>query len=97
VGLYRRCQSHLLSTTAVSLRRQATGNSVGLQSILRTAASGTVLPVAMSANCNRPPGRKVRITPLNTRRLSARRLITPLLMMTMPPVPTQPENVTAFS
>src|SRR5262249_26833644 len=34
----------------------------------------------MSANCNRPPGRNTRITSLKTRRLSAQRLMTPLLM-----------------
>ena len=49
---------------------------------MRIAASGTGLPLAMSANCKRPPGRRTRMTSANTRRLSAQRLMTPLLMTT---------------
>src|SRR6516164_10226691 len=67
-------------------RQPAHGRPPAIQSLhrsmLRTAACGTTLPVAMSANCNRPPGRNTRITSLKTRRLSAQRLMTPLLMTT---------------
>src|SRR5215472_13139096 len=67
-------------------RQPAHGRPPAIQSVhrsmLRTAASGTTLPVAMSANCNRPPGRSTLMTSLKTRCLSAQRLITPLLITT---------------
>jgi hypothetical protein len=66
--------------------RAAHGRLPAIQSVqksmLRSAPAGISLPFAMSANCRRSPGFRTRMTSAKTRRLSAHRLMTPLLITT---------------